>query len=207
MDLATAELVTKLLVEDVEGLRSRAKGNPHEHDLPDVDFVYSEHLASLRDQLRLFEDQRIAISINNACHEDVGAIREGLASEDEAAHDHDMALRLAGMCNRPDNVRNNTANSIQRVGSVGALSPGLQNTTIGRIEIEEHSTVPLFSTVPKKRRHDEHNEVSGQGRRYHARPMRQAEERPNDRAESRRNLLILLPWIASRSLMSGVLTA
>ncbi|KAF2229486.1 hypothetical protein EV356DRAFT_537193 [Viridothelium virens] len=183
MDLATAELVTKLLVEDVEGLRSQANGNPHEHDLPGADFVYSEHLTSLHDQLKLFEDRRIAIGINNACHEDMGAIREALASEDEAAHDHDMALRPAGMCNRPDNVLHNTANTVQRVVGSGGLSLEPQSSTIGKIEINEHQAASLFSVVPKKRGRDENNEASGQGRRSYAGPTRRAEEPANDRTE------------------------
>ena len=175
MDLATAELVTALLAADVEKLRKQSRAELRGNDLTDTDLIYSVHLASLRTQLQLFRDRRIVIGINNACREDTGAIREALVEEDQAAQDHDRALQLAGLRNRPGQIQNSTAQNIQQNTGATGLRPLPESMTAGNVELNAYQATAVFSiaqrttavssVAPRKRAAEEIADENGQRKR------------------------------------------
>ena len=101
MDAKSAVAILDIFTRDVESLLAQDKGKQREGVISESNFVLEEHLKELRTTLRCVKDNRVAHSISRACEEDAAVIAQLVNCEEQAARDHDMALRLSGMHVRP----------------------------------------------------------------------------------------------------------
>ncbi|KAI9709252.1 MAG: hypothetical protein M1820_003372 [Bogoriella megaspora] len=97
MDTDSMEAVLKLFVEDLEELIEADKGKTRLGSLSETQVVHLENLNAVRSMLQIYSDRKIASSMNRACQDDAVAIRNILTTEEQAASDHDLACRLAGL--------------------------------------------------------------------------------------------------------------
>ena len=97
MDEETTNLILALQLEDLEHIRSNAKGKGRENDeLPDADLAVQLQQEEYERANSLIVDRRFAQSIHRAVQDDGASIVILASEENNAAADHEMACRLSG---------------------------------------------------------------------------------------------------------------
>ncbi|KAI4200377.1 MAG: hypothetical protein LQ346_002387 [Caloplaca aetnensis] len=102
MDEATAELIYRLQLDDLEEAKQMSKGKGREHDsVPDAELALQLQQEELEREARVRADHRMATSIGRAVQDDGANIAIMAGEESRAAGDRAMACRLGGQTARP----------------------------------------------------------------------------------------------------------
>ncbi|KIW17821.1 hypothetical protein PV08_05016 [Exophiala spinifera] len=100
VDFDTADLILRLQLEDVEDIRSRAKGKQRvDADLDDSQLALSLMESNLLSTKRLIADRHMSQSIATAVRIDGPVIAQSMQQEEIAVGDRNLARRMGGMSN------------------------------------------------------------------------------------------------------------
>ncbi|KAL8899940.1 MAG: hypothetical protein Q9207_005942 [Kuettlingeria erythrocarpa] len=102
MDEATAELIYRLQLEDLEEAKQMSKGKGKENEsIPDAELALQLQQEELEREARVRADRRMAASIGRAVQDDGANIAIMAGEESRATGDRAMACRLGGQTAQP----------------------------------------------------------------------------------------------------------
>ncbi|RMD42692.1 hypothetical protein DV735_g2460, partial [Chaetothyriales sp. CBS 134920] len=170
LDDESAELILKLLLEEVESFKGNCKGKQKAGDADDGEYaatLLEDDLHQLEASLR---DRRMTRSIANAVQTDGGLIEQSAQEEQAACTDHDLAHHLSGSSNakssvlpQPEELDDVLLSQLagryvsEETGHALASSLGQLRVPAGEITRAEGSSGPSSSHRGKNRRDNPNN--------------------------------------------------